>query len=389
LAAEALRGVGGIMLNKAGERFCNELGTRDYVTGEMWKNKQEPFRLVLNSASGKEIEWHCKHYTGRGLMKRYDSGAQMARDMGIPADKLAATFAAYNQAGQKQQDRYGRKYFSNLPYSMDDSFWVAIICPVVHYCMGGLEITPDAEVKHQRGHIISGLFASGEVAGGIHGINRLGGSSLLDCVVFGRQAGAASARYLLQSLLQSATGGGSGPFNANVSVDPTANKVNVEIVWGASSSSPASSSAPSTTTSSSSSSSNNTSSPPASAPASSAAAPSARTPSPKKEEKGGALRTIGMSEVAKHNTEKDCWVVVNGQVLNVTGFLKNHPGGKQAILLFAGKDATAEFNMLHKPDVVQKYAPETVIGVTAAGGSASVSHAAAVITSSNLLPSRL
>jgi succinate dehydrogenase/fumarate reductase flavoprotein subunit len=59
LAAEALRGVGGILLDKNGNRFADELGHRDYVTGQMWKN-QGPFRLILNSKAGKEIEWHCK-----------------------------------------------------------------------------------------------------------------------------------------------------------------------------------------------------------------------------------------------------------------------------------------------------------------------------------------
>jgi cytochrome b involved in lipid metabolism len=75
-------------------------------------------------------------------------------------------------------------------------------------------------------------------------------------------------------------------------------------------------------------------------------------------------------KVAKHNTEKDCWCIINGQVLDVTNFLKDHPGGKKAILLFAGKDASEEFNMLHKPDVVEKYAPETVIGTVKGGKSA-------------------
>ena len=67
-------------------------------------------------------------------------------------------------------------------------------------------------------------------------------------------------------------------------------------------------------------------------------------------------------EIAKHTTEDDCWVVVNGVVLDATSFLNDHPGGKGAIMLYAGKDATAEFNMLHKPDVVEKYAPEIIIG---------------------------
>jgi len=69
-----------------------------------------------------------------------------------------------------------------------------------------------------------------------------------------------------------------------------------------------------------------------------------------------------MTEVAKHNKPDDCWVVVNGRVLNTTKFLKDHPGGAKAILLYAGKDASEEFNMLHENSVVDRYAPFTVIG---------------------------
>merc|ERR1711934_349099 len=89
LAAEALRGVGGIVLDANGKRFANELGRRDYVTGEMWKNKP-PFRLCLNKAAYDEIIWHCRHYTGRGVMKFYESGKALAADMGIPVEKIAA-----------------------------------------------------------------------------------------------------------------------------------------------------------------------------------------------------------------------------------------------------------------------------------------------------------
>ncbi|KAF4731018.1 hypothetical protein FOZ62_021507, partial [Perkinsus olseni] len=68
LAAEALRGVGGILLDSNGKRFVNELHRRDYVSNTMFKNKA-PFRLVLNSKSAQEIHWHCEHYKGRGVMK--------------------------------------------------------------------------------------------------------------------------------------------------------------------------------------------------------------------------------------------------------------------------------------------------------------------------------
>merc|ERR1719240_2479016 len=74
-----------------------------------------------------------------------------------------------------------------------------------------------------------------------------------------------------------------------------------------------------------------------------------------------------MEEVAKHNKKGDVWVVLNGRVLNVSNFLSQHPGGELAILTFAGKDATAEFNMIHPHDVVEKYAPDAIIGVVGNG----------------------
>merc|ERR1719421_555939 len=79
-------------------------------------------------------------------------------------------------------------------------------------------------------------------------------------------------------------------------------------------------------------------------------------------------------EVAKHNSKASCWVVLDGKVLDVTNFLADHPGGELAILTFAGKDATEEFNMIHPPDVVGKYAPDAIIGVV--GSAAAVARAA-------------
>eukprot|EP00930_Biecheleria_cincta_P041684 TRINITY_DN2861_c0_g1_i1.p1 TRINITY_DN2861_c0_g1~~TRINITY_DN2861_c0_g1_i1.p1 ORF type:complete len:261 (+),score=75.19 TRINITY_DN2861_c0_g1_i1:68-784(+) len=85
---------------------------------------------------------------------------------------------------------------------------------------------------------------------------------------------------------------------------------------------------------------------------------------------GGVAGGIPMEEVAKHTSKSDCWVVVAGQVLDVTKFLGEHPGGELAILTFAGKDATEEFNMIHPPDVIGKYAPDSCIGMIGGGGGA-------------------
>merc|ERR1712050_742237 len=171
LAAEALRGVGGLVLDANGKRFANELGRRDYVTGEMRKNKP-PFRLCLNKAAATEIHWHCKHYTGRGVMKFYETGADLAKDMGVPVQKLIDVTEAHYQAsvnmakdpegGQwtaypngKSWDEpsgktgSGKKFYHNvIPGSKvpTEPFYVAIITPVIHYCMGGLTVTPESEV---------------------------------------------------------------------------------------------------------------------------------------------------------------------------------------------------------------------------------------------------
>jgi len=135
LAAEALCGVGGLLLQADGKRFCDELGHRDYVTGMMWKNKF-PIRLVLNTAAAKEIEWHCKHYVGRGLMKYFKNGQELAKEMGISPAELQKTFDDYNLIAEgKVKDPWGKKYFTNTPIKMDQDFHVAQMAPVLHYTM--------------------------------------------------------------------------------------------------------------------------------------------------------------------------------------------------------------------------------------------------------------
>merc|ERR1711972_791421 len=175
LAAEALRGVGGLVFDANGKRICNELGRRDYVTGEMWKNKP-PFRLCLNKAASDEIIWHCKHYTGRGVMKYYPSGAELAKDMGVDLQVLIDTHDQHYQAAKKTEKDpdggswpaypsgkswddasgptgSGKKFYHNIIPGSEvktQPFYVAIITPVIHYCMGGSEVNAHSAVVSSK-----------------------------------------------------------------------------------------------------------------------------------------------------------------------------------------------------------------------------------------------
>lgn len=104
-------------MDKNGNRFCDELGRRDYVSGEMKKNAANaPFRLILNGDASREIEWHTKHYVGRNLMVRYEHGNDLAKAMGISSDKLADSFKKYRECAEKKTDQWGKKFFHNANF---------------------------------------------------------------------------------------------------------------------------------------------------------------------------------------------------------------------------------------------------------------------------------
>ncbi|KAF1996238.1 Flavocytochrome c [Amniculicola lignicola CBS 123094] len=360
LAAEALRGEGGILLNKHGVRFCDDLGHRDYVSGMMWEEKEKgnwPIRLVLNSKASNILDFHTRHYSGRGLMKKM-TGKELAKEIGCGEKALADSFTDYNAiADGKKKDTWNKKYFHNLPFNINDTFHVAVMEPVLHFTMGGIEINDQAQCLNSEGKPFDGLYVCGELAGGVHGANRLGGSSLLGCVVYGRVAGESASKYLFQQALKGAGGSAVSRLGQiSLHIDPSQpGKVSVE--WGSGSGSSSSSAGGDKVSQQS-----QTSAAPVMKAGADSSDPGKVSKPNKPKEFTVPEKEFSLEEIAKHNKKDDLWIAVKGVVMDVTNWTDEHPGGPQALFSHMGKDATEEFEMLHDDEVIPKYAPEIVIG---------------------------
>ena len=131
-----------------------------------------------------------------GRAVKADTLEELAALMGVDAANLTATIAEYNRhctGGdlEGQPDEFGRTLFG-APID-NGPFYAGARVPTVHHTMGGVRIDTKARVYNENGEIIENLYAAGEVTGGIHGTNRLGGNALTDTIVFGRIAGASAA----------------------------------------------------------------------------------------------------------------------------------------------------------------------------------------------------
>ncbi|WP_026477720.1 flavocytochrome c [Alkaliphilus transvaalensis] len=187
MITEAVRGNGAILINRDGERFVNELGTRDVVS-EATLDQEGSTAFLFFDEGVRESLSAINGYVESGLTIQGDTLEALALEAGINLENLEATVEAYNNAVQEGVDStFGR---DDLPRSLENSqFYVIEVGPAVHHTMGGLKINEKAEVLDEAGNPIVGLFAAGEVTGGIHGGNRLGANALTDLIVFGRIAG--------------------------------------------------------------------------------------------------------------------------------------------------------------------------------------------------------
>mmetsp|Transcript_14460 Transcript_14460/g.31345 ORF Transcript_14460/g.31345 Transcript_14460/m.31345 type:complete len:509 (-) Transcript_14460:702-2228(-) len=199
LCPEKFRGVGSVLINSEGRRFVNELATRDVVSTAMLKQSGQRAFLLLDQEAAedfgiKTVEFYCS----RGLMNKVAGVPELAQHMSVDEAVLSEEIAAYNVAVAAGKDAFGKKVFKASIHT-DTPLYVGVVVPVVHYTMGGVLINSEAQaLSAQNEQPIPGLYAAGEVSGGVHGVNRLGGNSLLECAVFGRIAGKAAVEYVLE-----------------------------------------------------------------------------------------------------------------------------------------------------------------------------------------------
>lgn len=194
MLTEGLRGDGAILVNQAGERFINELKTRDVVSAAEIAQEGSYAYVIFDQGLCDRVK-AAAGYVEKGLAVSGDTVEALAQAIKAPPETLAATLAAWNKAVAEQKDEaFGRD--TGLEYDLSKGpFYAVQIAPGVHHTMGGLKINVNTEVLGASGEPIPGLFAAGEVTGGIHGGNRLGGNAVADIVVFGRQAGQSAAAY--------------------------------------------------------------------------------------------------------------------------------------------------------------------------------------------------
>ena len=193
LITEGLRGDGAVLINAEGKRFIDEVGTRDVVSAAEIAQTGSYSWLVVDQAMV-DASSVIQGYIKKGYTVTGQTYEELAKAMGVDEAAFAETMKTWNGYVEAKNDPdFGRTSFAD---KLDTAPYYAIkVTAGVHHTMGGLKINTNTEVLNENGEIIPGLFAAGEVTGGVHGANRLGGTAVSDFVVFGRIAGAAASKY--------------------------------------------------------------------------------------------------------------------------------------------------------------------------------------------------
>ena len=194
LITEGLRGDGAILVNAEGKRFTDEVGTRDVVSAAEIAQTGSYSWLVIDQAMV-DASSVIQGYITKGYTVTGSTYAELAQAMGVDADAFTATMEQWNACVAAGEDaEFGRTSFAN---PLDTAPYYAIkVTAGIHHTMGGLTINSDTQVLAGDGTVIDGLYAAGEVTGGVHGANRLGGNAVADFTVFGRIAGQQASAYV-------------------------------------------------------------------------------------------------------------------------------------------------------------------------------------------------
>ena len=186
-------GLGAIYTDGAGRRFVNESLGRDEVSAAQLRGCEKPTWTVFAAEIAEALgmtEREISTGLRLGRMRQGKTAAELADAMGAEGETLAETLDGVNAAvSRAERDGIGREYQPTFRKIARPQFYAIAQWPSVHYTMGGLVIDTEARVLNGSGAPLPGLFAAGEVCGGIHGKNRLGGNALAECAVFGRIAG--------------------------------------------------------------------------------------------------------------------------------------------------------------------------------------------------------
>ena len=194
LITEGIRGDGAILVNQGGKRFINELETRDVVSAAELAQEGGYAWTVVDQKMMDASSTYNGYYT-KGYAVMGNTVEELAAAMGTDAAVLTETLNTWNAAVAAQKDEeFGRMSFAN---PLDTApYYAVMVAPGIHHTMGGVKINTAAEVLTEAGEAIPGLFAAGEVTGGVHGANRLGGNAVCDIIVYGRIAAQSAAAYI-------------------------------------------------------------------------------------------------------------------------------------------------------------------------------------------------